>query len=270
MNFFNWRISMISKIRQLLSTLKLRGMNEKLDCILEEAEQKGLSIHEVLLNLLQEEFRDQQERSMQSRLQKAKLPEKWSLQSFPFDQQPGVNKLQIKNLANLSFIERKENIVLIGEPGTGKTGIAISLLRQAVVNGYRGLFYDAQKLLDDLYSSLADKSTTRLIKMLSVIDLLVVDELGYLNLNNDQCNAFFKLMSLRYNKKPTIITTNLDYPKWYDLFKQKPLVDAMLDRLHHHCITIRIDGDTLRTPSELKEPKKRSKKILEPSEENNI
>jgi DNA replication protein DnaC len=243
---------MISEIRQLLCTLKLRGIDERLDSILEEAEQQGSSTQEVLLKILREEFRERQERSIESRLRKAKIPEKWSLDTFPFDQQPSINKLQVTNLANLSFIGRRENIVLIGDPGTGKSGIAMSLLRQAVVNGHRGLFYDAQKLLNDLYSSLADKSTTRLIKMLSSIDLLVVDELGYLNLNNDQCNAFFKLMSLRYNKKPTIITTNLEYPQWYELFKQKSLVDAMLDRLHHHCITIHIEGPTLRTPSEEK------------------
>jgi DNA replication protein DnaC len=242
---------MIANIRQLLSTLKLRGMEEELDAVLAKAQKNGLSTEETLLNLLQEEFRYQQERSMQSRIRKAKIPNNWTLKTFPFDQQPGVNKLQIQSLANLSFIERHENIVLIGEPGTGKTGIASGLLRHSLINGYRGLFYDAQKLLEDLYSSLADKTTTRFINTLSHISVLLIDELGYLTLTTEQCNAFFKLMSMRYNnKKPTIITTNLDFPKWYDLFKSKSLVDAMLDRLKHHCTTISIDGPTLRGPSE--------------------
>ena len=248
---------MMSKVRQLLSALKLRGMEEKLDFFLAEAEQKGLSTTETLFNLLQEEFRDQQERSMQSRVRKAKIPNNWSLKTFPFDKQPGVNKLQIQNLGDLTFIERQENIILIGEPGTGKTGIASGLLRLSLTNGYRGLFYDAQKLLEDLYSSLADKTTTKFINTLSSVNLLLIDELGYLTLTNEQCNAFFKLMSMRYeNKKSTIITTNLDYPKWYDLFKSKSLVDAMLDRLKHHCITIRINGPSLRDDSEKQEHKK--------------
>jgi DNA replication protein DnaC len=232
-------------------------MEEKLDLLLSTAEKQGLSTTETLLQLLQEEFRDQQERSMRSRIIKAKIPNNWTIDTFPFDRKPSINKLQILNLMNLTFIERYENIVLIGEPGTGKTGIASALLRHALVNGYRGLFYDAQKLLENLYSSLADKTTTRLITTLSNISILLIDELGYLTLTNEQCNAFFKLMSMRYeNKKSTIITTNLDYPKWYDLFKQKSLVDAMLDRLKHHCITINIEGPSLRDPLEETKNKK--------------
>jgi len=130
--------------------------------------------------------------------------------------------------------------------GTGKTGIAIGLLRQACVNGWRGRFYNAQVLLDELYASLADRTTTRLLTALSRTQPLCIDELGYLNLKSEQVNAFFRLMDQRYGRVSTIITTNLDYPAWYALFNNKPLVDALLDRLKHHCITIRIDGPSLR------------------------
>lgn len=258
---------MITDIRRLLSALKLRGMSEKLDILLSESEKNGLSTTETLLHLLQEEFRDQQERSMKSRIIKSKIPNNWTIDTFPFDRQPNINKLHIQNLTNLAFIERHENIVLIGEPGTGKTSIASGLLRHAIINGYRGLFYDAQKLLENLYASLADKTTTRFITTLSNVSVLLIDELGYLTLTNEQCNAFFKLMSMRYeNKKSTIITTNLDYPKWYDLFKQKSLVDAMLDRLKHRCITLSIEGSSLRESSgeECKKSKNnKSKKNIE-------
>ena len=115
---------MINDIRRLLSALNLRGMTEKLDILLSEAEKNGFSTTETLLQLLQEEFRDQQERSMKSRITKAKIPNNWTIDTFPFDRKPSLNKLQIYNLMNLSFIERNENIVLIGEPGTGKTSIA--------------------------------------------------------------------------------------------------------------------------------------------------
>ena len=153
------------------------------------------------------------------------------------------------SLASLAFVERAENIVFIGDPGTGKTGLAIGLLREALVSGLRGRFYKAQDLLDELYASLADRTTPKLLKRLVRYDLLVIDELGYLTLNSEQVNAFFKLMDERYSRKSTIITSNLDYPQWYDLFQRKPLVDALLDRLNHHCITIRISGPSLRVPT---------------------
>ena len=136
---------------------------------------------------------------------------------------------------------------MIGPPGTGKTGIAIGLLREACLNGYRGRFYSAQALLDELYASLADRSTARLLKRLSRMQPLLIDELG-LSLKPEQVNAFFRLMDERYNRVSTIITTNLEPLDWYELFQKKSLVDALLDRLQHHCITIRIAAIGARCP----------------------
>jgi len=157
-----------------------------------------------------------------------------------------------------SDLGRAENLVFIGPPGTGKTGLAIGLSRKAALNGFRVRFYNAQDLLDELYASLADRATSRLLKRLANYDLLVIDELGYLSLKPEQANAFFKLMEMRYSRKSTIITTNLAYESWYQLFKHKPLVDALLDRLKHHCITLEIDGPSLRAPatSEKKDSRK--------------
>ena len=104
--------------------------------------------------------------------------------------------------------------------------------------------------IDELYASLADQSTTRLLQRLTNYDVLIIDEIGYLNLRPEQVNAFFKLMEQRYHRKSTIITTNLEYDEWYELFQRKSLVDALLDRLRHRCTTIHIDGPSLRTPSE--------------------
>jgi DNA replication protein DnaC len=134
------------------------------------------------------------------------------------------------------------------EQPCGKTGLAMGLLREACLNGYRGRFYNAQVLLDELYASLADRTTTRLLAQMSRMRPLVIDELGYLTLKPEQANAFFRLMDQRYNRVSTIITTNLDLPDWYELFDKKSLVDALLDRRQHHCITIRIDGPSLRSP----------------------
>lgn len=241
---------MREKIRQLLIELHLKGMQHVLDPELDTAEKKGTAIQKVLYRLLCEELAYRQQRSMHYRLQQAKIPFDWTLKTFPFDKQPGVAKSQLMSLAGLDFIERAENIVFIGKPGTGKSGLAIGLLRTALVNGYRGRFYNAQDLLDELYASLADRSTPKLIKRLCNYPILLIDELGYLTLKAEQVNAFFKLMGERYGKSSTIITTNLEYPDWYDLFQKKPLVDALLDRLKHRCITINIKGPSLRRPSQ--------------------
>lgn len=229
--------------------LRLTGMAEVLDRELNHAEKNGTSVSKVLWRLLQEEKAYRQQRSMLYRLNHAKIPVDWTLKTFPFGKQPGVDKSRIMAIADLSFIERAENIVFIGEPGTGKTGLAVGLLRQALIEGYRGRFYNAQDLLDELYASLADRSTAKLIKRLCNYPVLLIDELGYLTLKSEQVNSFFKLMGERYGKHATIITTNVDYPDWYDLFQKKSLVDALLDRLKHRCITIRINGPSLRAPA---------------------
>jgi DNA replication protein DnaC len=106
-------------------------------------------------------------------------------------------------LAGLDFLRRNENLLLIGEPGTGKTGIAIALLRQACLNGHAGRFYNAQELLDELYASLADRSTPKLLAQLSRLQPLLIDELGYLTLKPEQSNAFFRLMDQRYGRVST-------------------------------------------------------------------
>jgi DNA replication protein DnaC len=245
---------MRDKLRQLLVQLRFHGMAAALDAELERADREATAAPELVYRLLTAEAASRRQRSLAYRLDKACLPWNWTLDSFPFERQPGINKAQINTLAGLDFLRRTENILLIGATGTGKSGIAIGLLREACLNGYRGRFYNAQNLLDELYASLADRSTPRLLAVLSRFQPLLIDELGYLTLRPEQTNAFFRLMDMRYNRASTIITTNLNLPEWYDLFDKKPLVDALLDRLQHHCITIRIDGPSLRSPDSQSAP----------------
>ena len=238
---------MKKKIEQLLIDLKFKGVLKAFEEQLALAEKSGLSIYEVIYNLLAEELRFRQERSMIYRLQIAKLPWEWTLNSFPFDLQPGVQKSRIMTLSGLDFISRRENIVFYGKTGVGKTGLAVGILRQAIIAGYRGRFYNVQDLLDQLYASLADRSTPKLLNALCRYDLLLLDELGYLTLKKEQMNAFFKLMKERYEAgRATIITTNLQPEQWYSLLEPKDMVDALLDRLNHRCINIHIDGPSLR------------------------
>jgi DNA replication protein DnaC len=235
---------------QLCTSLKLTQISKVLERELTRAEKQGATVREVLARLLREEYLYRREQSMKYRIDRADLPERWTLETFPFDQQPGVNRTQIRQLAELDFVARAANVVFIGETAVGKTGLATAILIKALENGYRGLFIKAQDLFDEMYASLADRSSRRLVNRLLRIDVLLIDELGYLNLRPEQSNIFFKLMEERYRRKSTIITTNLDYTQWYEFLGQKSMVDALLSRLRHHCTTVRITCACLRPPED--------------------
>lgn len=219
-----------------------------LDEELERAEKQGPSYAEFLTALLRQEYHSQQDRYLEYRIRRAKLPERWTLETFPWKRQPGVRKAAVEQLAELGFMTQAANIVFVGPTGVGKTGLASAILLKALQAGHRGLFIKAQELFDEMYQSLADHSSRRLLNRLIRMDLILIDELGYLNLRPEQSNIFFKLMEERYGRKSTIISTNLDYEEWYAFLGQKAMVAALLDRLRHRCHTIRIDGPSLRDP----------------------
>src|SRR6185437_2478610 len=164
----------------------------------------------------------------------------------PFKVQTGVKERQIRTFAQLDFIPKAENIVFVGETGVGKTGLMSGLVLKAVQNGYRALFIKAQDLFDEMYASLADRSTRRLLKSLANVDVLAIDELGYLNIKPEQTNIFFKLMEERHHRKPTLITTNMPYAAWQDFLGNRPLTQALLSRLRERCHTLIIEGPCLR------------------------
>ncbi len=239
---------MTEEIDQLLKNLHLKKIHEIVDDVIKNADHEQITYLEFLLRLLRPQWHAKQEQALEWRIKRACLPELWALESFPYKKQPGVNRRQIQTFAELDFIAKAENIVFIGPTGVGKTGLASGLLLKALQNGYRGQFVRAQDLFDDMYASLADRSSRKLLNRLVRLDLLVIDEMGYLNLKPEQTNIFFKLMEERYNRRATIITTNLDYEEWHQFLGNQSMVEALLSRVRHYCQTVRIDGPSLREP----------------------
>ena len=237
---------MTDEIDQLLKNLRLRRIAELYDEEVSRGDKEELPFSEVFVRLLRAQWHHNQENALAWRIKRAKMPEQWTLESFPFSRQKGVSRRQIRTFAELDFIGRAENIVFIGDTGRGKTGLASALLLKALQNGYRGQFVRAQDLFDEMYASLADRSSRKLLNRLARVDVLVIDEMGYLNLRPEQTNIFFKLMEERYRRRPTIITTNLEYEEWHNFLGNKALVDALLSRLRHQCHTVRIKGPSLR------------------------
>ena len=236
------------ELDQLLKNLHLKRMLEIYDEQLRAAEKEDVSYSEFLTRLLRAQWHHRQETALAWRIRRANLPERWSLETFPYARQPGVHRKQIHTLAELEFIPKAENIVWIGPTGVGKTGLASGLLLKALENGYRGQFIRAQDLFDEMYASLADRSTRQLLKRLARLDVLLIDELGYLNLKPEQSNIFFKLMEERYHRRSTIITTNLEYDEWPNFLGNRAMVEALLSRLRHYCHTVHIKGPSLREP----------------------
>jgi DNA replication protein DnaC len=239
---------MSEEVEQLLKNLQLRRILDIYAEQLRVAEKEDVSYSEFVARLLRAQWHARQEGALEWRIRRANLPERWSIETFPFPRQPGVNRKQIRTFGELEFIAKAENIVLMGPTGVGKTGLACGILLKALENGQRCQFIRAQDLFDEMYASLADRSTRQLLKRLARLDVLLIDEFGYLNLKPEQSNIFFKLMEERYHRHATIITTNLDYEEWHNFLGNKVMVEALLSRLRHYCHTVRIQGPSLRDP----------------------
>lgn len=236
-----------NELEQGLEELRLTRMATIVKDRLRLASDQSWSAKRLLKELVEEELAFRREKVLAGRIRRACLPDKWTLETFPFDRQPGVNKKQMYDLAELDWIRQAINLVFMGSTGVGKSGLASSFLMKALLGGFTGLMMRTQDILNMLHESIADRKTKHLLNRFSKLDVLVLDELGYLTLNNDQCNLFFKLMDNRHlARKPTLITTNLGYDDWASNLNNAPMTKALVSRLKQRCNTIVINGPDLR------------------------
>jgi len=230
---------MIDDIHVILDALKLRHARAAVAEALKAAQKEKPSYSAFLLELLRREHEGQRNRAIASRLKRSGLDEFWTLETFPFHIQKCVNKRAICELAELDFLNRGESAVFIGQAGVGKSGLASGILMKALYAGRRCQAIKADKLFDDLRASHADRATRSRIQSLSRLDLLLVEELGYVEaLESGQVDDFFRVMANRCNRKSTIVITNLVFEEWGKFLGNGPLVAALLSRLLQKCRTI--------------------------------
>jgi len=233
-------------INHTLRSLKLAGIAKSLDVRNKEAIERKLSYSEFLELLLEDEVSNRESNSFKKRIGKAHLPHKKTLEDYEFNFQPGLNRKLIFDLATCKFIEKNENIILMGQPGTGKTHLAASIAQKALMAGYKVLFTTVSEMMEVLHQSKADGSYYKKIEYYFRPDLLVLDELGFKPLSQHTVHDFFEIISKRYERKSIVITSNKSFEEWDTIFFDKVLATAIIDRLVHHCHPIFIKGESYR------------------------
>lgn len=230
-----------------LEELKLTAFRDQLPHYLSLIESGQKEVTEALYELTELENRQRQERIVSACVRTAGFPFLKELSDYDFGFQPGLEKGKILELGTLKFIEANENIVFCGTPGTGKTHLSVSLGIQAAKSHYSTYFINCHELIEQLKQAQHENRLEAKLKHYSKYRLLIIDEIGYLNLDKAAANLMFQLISRRYEKKSTIITTNITFSGWGELFGDNITANAILDRLLHHCHVITINGSSYRT-----------------------
>jgi DNA replication protein DnaC len=233
--------------------LKLTGMLDSYDEILSTAIKRQSTIPFVIHELLKSEIKTRKLKSIKARMLAAKFPENKDLHDFIFTDTP-INSEQVMNLYGCGFVQTSRNIILVGGTGTGKSHLAIAIGSKAARDGYKVRFFNLVDLANQLEREKLDSYAGRLAKQMEKIDLLVLDELGYLPFSKNGSQLIFHLISKIHQKTSLMITTNLTFSEWVTVFNDKKMTTALLDRICHNCDIIETGNESYRMRTRQKAP----------------
>ena len=240
--------SMDEELIGMLKYLRLWKLLSHWEETLAEARKKRYSVERFLKIVLEQEYRAKCENGRLLRRKRANIPEMLEMETFPFRRQPKLDRKKIMAYYDqLDFMEKHRNMVWLGPTGCGKTGLATAFLLNAIDRGYRGYFVTFPQLIHELFQSLADRSEQKVLRRYLSYDCLLIDEVGYVEVEPAQVGQFFTLMHKRHKNKTTLITSNLGFSEWGSFLRNNHLTAALIDRLteNSHVINMK-ECDSLR------------------------